>query len=58
MARKKHAPLFANDNVCEKAVMLLQSIDILLRHGTLSPAVKEILIERCAELRAALGDMD
>lgn len=68
MARKKDPPkpLFAVkrdfvdalDNVCHEAIMLLQAVEMVLRHGDVPASIKEILVERTKSMRAALSADD
>jgi hypothetical protein len=56
MARKKEPakPLFtlkhdfveALDNVCHEAIMLMQAVDMVIRHGDVPESIKGILVER------------
>ena len=67
MARKKQEPkpissvrfdfVEALENVCGQAIMLLQAVDAVLKHGDLKEGVKQILQERHdAMKRALIGD--
>jgi hypothetical protein len=64
MPRKKEPPkpmfdlrhdfVASLENVCQKALMLLQSVETVIEHGNLTPGIKGILVERCQEMRDAL----
>jgi hypothetical protein len=66
MARKKEPakPLFALkhdfvaslDNVCHEAIMLMQAVDMVIRHGEVPESIKTILVERAAAMRSALSE--
>lgn len=68
MARKKDPakPLFtlkhdfvdSLENVCHQAIMLLQAVDMVIKHGGVPEPVKEILVESSKEMRAALSAED
>lgn len=69
MARKKDdppKPLFsvkqdfvnALENVCGETLMLLQAVEMALRHGDVAHGVKDILTERANAMRAALVSED
>lgn len=65
MARKKDPPkplsslrfdfVTSLENTCNQAMMLLQTVDMILQHDTnLKPGVRDILAERAKALRDAL----
>ena len=65
MARKKDPPkpmfalkhdfVDALENVCQQAVMLMQAVDMVIRHGDTPEGIKEVLVERSKAMRAALS---
>lgn len=66
MARKKEPakPLFtlkqdfvaSLDNVCHEAIMLMQAVDMVIRHSEIPESIKTILVERAAAMRSALSE--
>lgn len=65
MARKKEPPkpmfalkhdfVDALDNVCHEAIMLMQAVDMVIRHGEVPESIKQILVERTKAMRSALS---
>lgn len=51
----KHDFVAALDNVCHEAIMLMQAVDMVIRHGDVPESIKEILVERAKAMRAALS---
>lgn len=54
----KHDFYASVDNVAQEGIMLIQAIEMALRHGKLPEAAAEILKERCDSFRAALSAND
>jgi hypothetical protein len=54
----KHDFYASLDNVAHEAIMLLQAIDMALKHGAVSDTIAPTLKERSAAFRASLSSDD
>lgn len=54
----KHEYVASLEVVLAEATMMLTAVETVVQHGDLKPAVREVLNERAAKLRAAMYDKE